>query len=244
MSRPGTRWLVPTIAVVLAVVTSCSSGGDVTSGGDAVTSAPTTGSASASPSGTVTAAPPAITTAIPGPTPSATATDVTTAPASGTVSTSVDRTVAGVGDPDAPILPDGFRTVPVQITTARGAVCIVCAWSADDATSRSRGLMGVTDLGEPVGMAFSWDAPTSGNFFMFQTPMPLSIAWFDSSGEFVDATDMAPCRDANSAACERYGPAGEYQLAIEVVQGELGALGIGPGASARIVDGRATCPSG
>ena len=53
--------------------------------------------------------------------------------------------------------------------------------------------MQVTDLAGKAGMLFAFDVDTQEQFWMFQTVMPLSIAFFDSTGEFVSSTDMAPC---------------------------------------------------
>jgi hypothetical protein len=75
---------------------------------------------------------------------------------------------------------------------------------------------------------------------MFQTVTPLSIAFFDSKGEFVSSTDMAPCRSSISDECPVYSAAGQYRDAIEVPQGTLGDLGIGPGSA---LVGRGSCPA-
>lgn len=127
------------------------------------------------------------------------------------------------------------------ITSASGEVCEVCLWLADAPDERSRGLMFVTDLGAPVGMAFVWDRPTTGNFYMFQTPTPLEIAWF-ADGAYVARTEMEPCVETDPSLCQLYGPLDPYDLALEVFAGPAGAspldeLGIGPGSTIRIVDG-------
>ncbi|MEM1331851.1 MAG: DUF192 domain-containing protein [Actinomycetota bacterium] len=148
------------------------------------------------------------------------------------------------GDVDAPpgVLPESFTTVTVRITDAAGDVCEVCLWLADDGAERSRGLMGVTDLGEPVGMLFRFDQPTSGNFFMFGTPMPLSIAWFGTDGRHVAETDMTPCLVDDASSCERYGPGADYVLAVEMVQDELDVIGIGAGSTLTVLDEHEDCP--
>ncbi|NND75219.1 MAG: hypothetical protein HKN44_09455 [Ilumatobacter sp.] len=143
----------------------------------------------------------------------------------------VDEPAIGV------VRPEGFTTATVRITEADGTTCDVCMWLADDPAERARGLMGVTDLGVPVGMAFVFQEPTDGEFYMFRTVTPLSIAWFGGDGALVSTTEMEPCLDAQSANCPRYGPAGSYQLAIEVFAGGLTDLGIGPGAQAVLVTG-------
>ena len=120
-------------------------------------------------------------------------------------------------------------------------------WLADTADERGQGLMGVTSLGTPEGMAFVWDEPRAGWFFMFQTVTPLSIAWFgppdgddggdggDGGGALVSTADMEPCLSENSADCERFSAGGDYVLAIEVFQGDLASIGIAEGSTARLL---------
>jgi hypothetical protein len=148
------------------------------------------------------------------------------------VDTTVDTTVdtAVVTTAPAPVQPEGFTTAVVRITEADGETCEVCVWLADRAEERSRGLMGVTDLGDAVGMVFVYASPGVRSFYMFQTPTPLSIAWFAADGGFVDSTDMAPCLVDDSSECPRYSPDEPYQLALEVFEGDLDELGLGPGA--------------
>lgn len=140
--------------------------------------------------------------------------------------------------PDAAesVFPVGFATVSVRVTSAEGDECEVCLWLADDDALRQRGLMGVTDLGAAVGMAFRWQEPRTGNFFMFQTPTPLSIAWFDESGSHVGQADMEPCLVDDPATCERYGADAPYTVAIEMFGGQLGAIGISPGSNVELLD--------
>ena len=141
--------------------------------------------------------------------------------------------------------PDGFTTVQAMITDSDGEVCEVCLWLADDAGERGRGLMGVTDLGEAVGMAFLFEGPTSGSFYMFQTPSPLSIAWFAPDGGHVGESDMDPCLDTPAGDCPLYSPGAQYDLAIEVFEGGLESLGVGPGSSVALIEGSEAerCPT-
>jgi uncharacterized membrane protein (UPF0127 family) len=141
--------------------------------------------------------------------------------------------------------PEGFTTIRAIVTEADGQVCEVCLWLADDATERGRGLMGVTDLGDAVGMAFRFDEATSGSFYMFQTPTPLSIAWFAPDGAHVGSADMEPCLDTPAGECPLYSPGVSYDLAIEVFDGGLGPLGIGPGSRVELIEGSESerCPA-
>ena len=143
------------------------------------------------------------------------------------------------------VQPEGFTTVQALITEADGEVCEVCLWLADDSDERGRGLMGVTDLGDAVGMAFRFDEPTEGSFYMFQTPTPLSIAWFAADGGHVGSADMAPCLETPAGDCPLYSPDDEYVLAIEVFEGGLDALGLGPGSRVELIAGSEAdgCPA-
>ena len=131
--------------------------------------------------------------------------------------------------------PEGFSTIVAEVTSADGEVCTVCLWLADVADERVRGLMGVTDLGDAVGMAFVFDDPGEGAFVMIGTPTPLSIGWFDVDGGYVSALDMEPCSESDSSQCERYRPDGPYVVAIEMLQGELDAIGIGAGSTVELL---------
>ena len=88
---------------------------------------------------------------------------------------------------------------------------------ADDASLRSRGLMGVTDFGDVNGMLFTWggDVVTS-RFTMRDTLVPLTIAFFDVDGALVDAFDMVPC---TAEPCPPYAASEPYAFAVEFQQG-------------------------
>jgi len=165
--------------------------------------------------------------------------DTSGAPSTGGVTTTdAESSPAG-------IRPEGFTTIQARITEANGEVCEVCLWLADDGDERGRGLMGVTDLGDAAGMAFRFDEARIGTFYMFQTPTPLSIAWFDPDGEFVGAADMDPCLDMPAGECPLYSPDLAYDLAIEVFEGGLEPLGLGPGSSVELLEGSEAdrCPA-
>lgn len=134
--------------------------------------------------------------------------------------------------------PSGFPTGDWATTSPSGETVRFCAWEADEGDERSRGLMGVTDMGACPAMAFRYDEPVEQRFYMFDTPMALSIAWFDADGWFVSSTDMAPCPvEVEPAACPRYAASGAYTVAVEVPSGRLVELGLVSGARlVRLVD--------
>lgn len=146
--------------------------------------------------------------------------------------------------PEAGVEPQRFTTVTARVTEIDGEVCEVCVWLADTPEERGRGLMGVTTLGDAAGMVFRFEEPINGTFYMFQTPTPLSIAWFGRDGDLVGSADMAPCLDVPAGECPLYSPGAEYDLALEVFEGGLEPLGIGPGARLELLDGTESdrCP--
>ena len=120
----------------------------------------------------------------------------------------------------------GYSGVRLMVTDANGTHELCVALAATD-TLRHRGMTGRTSFGGYDGMVFVFPADTNASFFMRDTPLPLSIAWFDARGAFVSATDMAPCPDRDG--CPTFEAARPYRTAVEVPEGQLGPLGIGPG---------------
>jgi uncharacterized protein len=110
----------------------------------------------------------------------------------------------------------------LAIRTAEGLVA-VRVQIADTAAERARGLMGRASLADDAGMAFLFSAPTRSGFWMKDTVIPLSIAFWDPDGRVVSILDMAPCgRDP----CPVYRPERPYTGAVEVNQGYLAQLGV------------------
>ena len=121
---------------------------------------------------------------------------------------------------------DGFGQTGFRIEGTRAAA-ERCALLAETSQQHGRGLMGRRDLAGYDGMVFDFKTEHTGQFYMLDTPLPLSIAWFDTGGRFVSATDMEPC--IGQTTCALYAAAGPYRYALEVPQGGLPALGVGPG---------------
>jgi uncharacterized membrane protein (UPF0127 family) len=138
------------------------------------------------------------------------------------------------------VVPVGFETVAGRVTAADGSTCDVCLWAASTPAEEARGLMGVTDLGGADGMVFRFASPVTTQFWMRDTVMPLSIAFYASDGSFVSATDMEPCLTGPADACARYAAAAPYVNAIEVPEGGLEALLMTEGS--RLELSEITCP--
>lgn len=135
------------------------------------------------------------------------------------------------------VRPEGFERVAATITAADGTVCDVCLWLAETRDQRSRGLMGVTDVGTSDGtadgMAFVYPEPHTGSFWMKNTLLPLSIGFFSESGAYLSSFDMEPC---TADPCPNYPTAPEFKVAIEVPQGNLTSLSIAPGSTLALSD--------
>ena len=127
----------------------------------------------------------------------------------------------------------GFDQVGFQVgggsAVTTGAGTRHCALLALTRDQQDRGLMNRTDLAGYDGMIFHFPDPTTTQFYMKDTLIPLSIAWFDASGRFVSQTDMPPCPPAS--VCPLFAAAGPYTDAVEVLQGRLSSIGIGPGST-------------
>ena len=125
--------------------------------------------------------------------------------------------------PSRPQVP-GFGEIAYRIS---GVTNEKCALLAETEVQRARGLMNRTDLAGHDGMLFRFPSDTTNGFYMKDTPMPLSIAWFDAEGRFVSSADMEPCLDR--IECPTYHATRPYRFALEVAKGGLAEMGIGPG---------------
>ena len=116
-----------------------------------------------------------------------------------------------------------FGELAVELRTADGQLREHCLLAADTPEQRTQGLMGVTDLSPYEGMLFRFPEARTRGFWMRNTPLPLTIAYFDATGRFVSQADMAPCGD--SGDCPSYPSLAPAQFALEVEQGRLEEVG-------------------
>jgi uncharacterized protein len=129
--------------------------------------------------------------------------------------------VGACGDSDAPY-------AEVQIDTAPRIDLLL----ARTPQEHERGLMFVDPLAADSGMLFIYQAQSSESYWMFNTLIPLSIAWIDRSGTIVDIQDMARLNDPSDiqeAGRTVYTPAGPYWYALEVNEGWFVEHGVGVG---------------
>ena len=108
-----------------------------------------------------------------------------------------------------------FGAARVVIQGSRGPVAVRAAVAANEA-GRERGLMGVGSVPADGGMVFLFSAPTTRGFWMKDTKVPLSAAFWDRSNRIVAILDMVPCR---RDPCPLYWPGHAYTGALEVNKG-------------------------
>jgi len=142
------------------------------------------------------------------------------------------------GDGRSPIA--GLQEVAFRIAPEGAEASTWCALLADRAEQRQRGLKDQDDLGGYDAVVFRFDEPSRVQFTMEDTRIPLSVAFFDADGAFVSARDMDPCPPGTDR-CPTYGADGSFLHALEVEQGSLPSLGIGPGSRLSFPD--EPCPA-
>jgi uncharacterized membrane protein (UPF0127 family) len=112
---------------------------------------------------------------------------------------------------------EGDVEVPVEVADSRG--------------ERQVGLMNRESLPEDSGMVFLFPEPTTGGFWMKNTLIPLSIAFYGRDGTIVRILDMDPCR---ADPCPIYEPGVAYTAALEVNQGAFARWGVSEGDVVRL----------
>lgn len=111
----------------------------------------------------------------------------------------------------------------LTIRKADGTVITVKAEMAIKPEDRNFGFMERKNIPEGTGMLFVFEYDQILNFWMKNTPTPLSIAYITSSGKIKDIKDMQPysLADVSSSGYVRY--------ALEVPQGWYKKMGIACG---------------
>src|SRR5690606_3230823 len=89
---------------------------------------------------------------------------------------------------------------------------------AADNHQRARGLMERDSLPADQGMWFQYPSERSGStgFWMYNTMIPLDIAYLDDQGYIVKIMQMQPCKYQNPGLCRSYRPEVNYSGALEM----------------------------
>ena len=151
----------------------------------------------------------------------------------------------GSEEPDAPGGPGPAASPSSEAsqgpTFAKGKVIIdtgddsvlVDVEIAQTEEQRGYGLMNRDSLDADSGMVFLYlDGNSTGSFYMKDTRIPLSIAFFDVDGRILEILDMEPCR---KDPCPTYNPGVAYRGALEVNQGAFERWGAEEGDRISIV---------
>lgn len=111
------------------------------------------------------------------------------------------------------------RKVPVVLEVARNP------------EERQRGLMGRTTLAESHGMLFIYPALNQADrgFWMYNTQIPLDIAYLNNQREIVSIRSMNPCHSSSRNECPTYPAGAQFRYAVEMNQGFFEELNLGVG---------------
>lgn len=113
-------------------------------------------------------------------------------------------------------VPSEFRSSRIETVRVGGRELRVVVTDTPEV-----GLMGVSTLGSLDGMLFDFpnllQAPSG--MWMHDVPIPLDVAFFDSSGALIGVTRMATCP---GGSCPIYTPGAPARWAIEAPAGRLG----------------------
>jgi uncharacterized protein len=123
--------------------------------------------------------------------------------------------LAAAGCSGEPEPGSGLPRGMVVIGTGRDAVQVDVE-IAETYEAKVRGLMGRRSLPPGSGMVFLAAEPTDSGFWMKDTLIPLSIAFWDEDGRILAMLDMDPCP---GLPCPSYDPGVEWTHALEVNQG-------------------------
>jgi uncharacterized membrane protein (UPF0127 family) len=129
--------------------------------------------------------------------------------------------------------PAGPAAPPARLLLGSGEDRVVLRVEvADTPAERARGLMGRERLPADAGMVFLFDRATRAGFWMKDTRIPLSIAFWDGRGRIVAMLDMEPCR---RDPCPVYRPDVAYVGAVEANRGFFQRHGIEVGDEIELV---------
>jgi uncharacterized membrane protein (UPF0127 family) len=123
-----------------------------------------------------------------------------------------------------------FERGTVVIESGRGEV-EVDVEIAETPVQQQFGLMHRESLASEAGMVFLFAKETRGGFWMKNTLIPLSIAFFDADGRILRILDMEPCE---ADPCPVHDPEVAYHGALEVNKGAFAQWGVSEGDRVRV----------
>jgi hypothetical protein len=120
----------------------------------------------------------------------------------------------------------GNGDISTAILRGQGEPVRVRVEVADSPKERERGLMDRTSLDADAGMVFLFEdegGAVTDRFWMKDTKIPLSIAFWDADGSILAILDMDPC---TTDPCPTYGAPAPYVGVLEVDQGFFDEHGV------------------
>lgn len=102
---------------------------------------------------------------------------------------------------------------------------------AETPQAKAKGLMGRPELAAGAGMVFLESRPVATGFWMKDTLIPLSIAFWGPDGRIGAILDMEPCP---AEPCRTYDPGVAWTGAVEVNQGFFDRHGVAVGDRIRL----------
>lgn len=139
------------------------------------------------------------------------------------------RDEAPESEPLEPVLSLDSGTVLIVTDTDTISVAVEIAESDQE---RNVGLMRRTSLDENAGMIFLFPTlqPADGAFWMFNTLIPLDIAFIGPDGRIGSIRQMEPCVSPVAQYCPNYAAGVPFESALEVNAGFFAQRGVAPGA--------------
>jgi uncharacterized membrane protein (UPF0127 family) len=116
-----------------------------------------------------------------------------------------------------------LRTATLTIINSTGEQIRITVEIADTPQARELGLMHRSSMPPDAGMLFDFGEDTTGGFWMYNTILPLSIAFITADGIILSIEDMQPLDTTVITA------PGPYRYALETNQGFFAAHRIVPG---------------
>ncbi len=129
-----------------------------------------------------------------------------------------------VQEPSANETKINFETQKIKIKNK-----VILVEVADRPEKQSRGLMYRDQLAEGRGMLFVFPYAREQKFWMKNTFIPLSIAYFDKNKILLNIIDMAPSKSLAQEDFPTYDSKGMAQFALEVPKGWFKKNGIKSG---------------
>ncbi len=121
--------------------------------------------------------------------------------------------------------PVTFAKGHVLLTTERRHT-VINVEIARTPDQQARGLMFRRSLARNAGMVFVFREAVRGGFWMKNTLIPLSIAFYNGRGKILRIMVMEPC---TADPCPVYDPKVAYRGALEVNKGSFGRWGVNRG---------------